>query len=193
MSNKKLIKSTSSVRSRKFPPPLNLPSIPNEHNTSEQNSSINDYSCSSFPCSHQSISYTLPTCQRPQIFQRLQDSSSSLLVTPSRRSQSLKISNQLKQRQTGNVPDQQWIDCICLIISKSLKNEIEALLDKYKTNYFDRINASDTSDEIIRTSLCEMVAQLLSRTGKKKNRKEQNVWTPAPGLEPGLFGWLCSK
>ena len=38
-----------------------------------------------------------------------------------------------RQRQTGNVPDQQWIDCICLIISKSLKNEIEVLLDKYKT------------------------------------------------------------
>lgn len=57
MSNKKLIKSTSTARSRKFPPPLNLPSIPNEHNSSEQNSSMNDYSCSSSPCSHRSLPY----------------------------------------------------------------------------------------------------------------------------------------
>ncbi|UJR13251.1 hypothetical protein I4U23_000272 [Adineta vaga] len=162
MSNKKLIKSNSMVRLKKFPPPLNLPPIPNEQIPFEQKPSTNNYSCSTSSCSHQSIPYVLPIFQRPQILEQLKNSSSSLLIAPSRRSQNLINSNQLKQRQEVTVTDQQWIDCIRLIISKSLTDEIKVLLDKYKMTYFDRINVSDTSDGMIRTSLCEIVSQTLA-------------------------------
>ncbi|CAF4381592.1 unnamed protein product, partial [Adineta steineri] len=59
----------------------------------------------------------------------------------------------------STVVDDEWIDLIRLIICKPLENEIKMLLDKYKMNYFDRVNAPNTTDATIRTCLCDIVSQ----------------------------------
>ncbi|CAF0863101.1 unnamed protein product [Adineta steineri] len=181
MSNKKLIKSTSSsstnstTRPRKLlPPPLCLPAetiTTHEQTYDEQKKPTNVCFCcsssSSNECSHELIPYILPIKQRPQILETLINSSSRLLIPPLSETKIKKSqnSNRMKQCQAikpSSVVDDEWIDLIRLIICKPLENEIKTLLDKYKMNYFDRVNAPNTTDATIRTCLCDIVSQTLA-------------------------------
>jgi hypothetical protein len=172
-------------RSKKLPPPpLCLPAtntttdednIPNSNSQRERKKSTNNccLSSSSDDCSHQPITYILPASQRPQILETLVASSSTLLAPPSLETKHKKphtaaYTNQinlLKQRQSSSkltITDAEWIDFMRLIIHKPLERELKLLLDKYKMTYFDRVNAPNTTDDTVRSSLCTMVAEALA-------------------------------
>ncbi|CAF3554016.1 unnamed protein product [Rotaria sp. Silwood1] len=174
----------SSARSKKLlPPPLRLPETNttdeekflNSNQKREQKKSTNNccLSSSSEDCPHQSIPFILPASQRSQILETLMNSSSTLLVPPpsdtkhkkSYNSAHVNQINLLKQRQSSSkatITDAEWIDFIRLIIHKPLERELKALLDNYKMTYFDRVNAPNTTDETIRSSLCAMVTEALA-------------------------------
>jgi hypothetical protein len=79
------------------------------------------------------------------------------------------------------ITDTEWIDFMRLIVHKPLEHELKLLLDKYKMvnikfscrknilflfnqNYFDRVNAPNTNDDTVRSSLCAMVAEVSGNT-----------------------------
>ncbi|CAF3841294.1 unnamed protein product [Rotaria sordida] len=173
------------ARSKKLPPPpLCLPAtnttideekIINSNQKREQRKSTTNCCLlsSSEDCPHKSIPFTLPASQRPQILDTLMASSSTLLVPPpsetkNKKSYNAAYTNQinlLKQRQSASkvtITDAEWIDFMRLILHKPLERELKLLLDNYKMTYFDRINAPNTADETIRSSLCSMVSEALA-------------------------------
>ncbi|CAF0764716.1 unnamed protein product [Adineta steineri] len=172
-------------RSKKLPPPpLCLPAtntmtdeekILNSNQQRERKKSSNNccLSSSSEDCPHKSITYILPFSQRPQILETLIGSSSVLLAPPPSETKHKKAYtaayanqiNLLKQRQStskGTVTDAEWLDFMRLVVHKPLENELKLLLDKYKMTYFDRVNAPNTTDDTIRSSLCSIVTETLA-------------------------------
>ncbi|UJR34115.1 hypothetical protein I4U23_021522 [Adineta vaga] len=174
-----------SSRSKKLPPPpLCLPAtttitdedkLSNSSQQRERKKSANNccLPSSSDDCPHKSVTYILPVSRRTEILKTLVSSSSTLLAPPlseakSRKSSNATYANQinlLKQRQPiskSTVDDAEWIDFMRLIIHKPLEDDLKSLLDKYKTAYFDQVNAPNASDDTIRSSLCTIVTEALT-------------------------------
>lgn len=97
-------------------------------------------------------------------------SSSTLLAPPgfdtkNRKSNAVNQANLSRDRRAVSkttVTDAEWMDFIRLVVHKPLENELKLLLDKYKTTYFDRVNAPNASDDIIRSSLCAIASEALT-------------------------------
>ncbi|CAF0935159.1 unnamed protein product [Adineta ricciae] len=173
------------ARSKKLlPPPLCLPAtstmteeekVLNSTQQRERKKSSNNCclsSASSDECPHQSVTYVLPVSRRPEILKTLITSSSMLLAPPPsetkhKKSYNAAYANQislLKQRQPTTksmINDSEWIDLVRLIIHRPLEDELKSLLDRYKTTYFDQVNAPNVSDDTIRSSLCAIVTEAL--------------------------------
>ncbi|CAF1086823.1 unnamed protein product [Adineta ricciae] len=172
------------ARSKKLlPPPLCLPAtstmteeekLLNSTQQRERKKSSNNCclsSTSSDDCPHQPVTYVLPVSRRPEILKTLITSSSTLLAPPPsetkhKKSYNAAYANQislLKQRQPTTKPtinDSEWIDLVRLIIHRPLEDELKSLLDRYKTTYFDQVNAPNVSDDTIRSSLCAIVTEV---------------------------------